>query len=258
MNLIIGGDSTIGSALATFWKINGIPHHSSTRKRQTVSGHRPYLDLGSKTWPQLETAQYEAAVFCAAATKLDHCENDPQATAKINVEATVELASFLSRRGTRLLLLSTSQVFDGSKPGWKVTDFVCPVNEYGRQKAEAERFILQMPLSAVLRLTKVVHPEMHLLKEWQESLKNGQPIEAFADMYIAPIQLDDVVMRIDSLIRNQETGIYHFSGKLDISYYSFAKNYFKNIADVEFLIKKSYVRNSNSIQMSPNSFTTLE
>ena len=257
MNLIVGGDSTIGSALATFWKINGTPHCASTRKRESVADHRPYLDLASKTWSQLETNQYESAVFCAAATKLEYCENHPQATAKINVEATVELARFLNRRGTHLLLLSSNQVFDGRKPGRKVSDAVCPINEYGRQKAEAERLFLQMPRSAVLRLTKVIHADLPLLKLWQDSLQSGQTVDAFVDMKLAPISLEEVVNRIDELIRDQANGIFHLSAKRDVSYFSFAKKYFSNIPNVEYLIRKSYIKDRKSSPSATNSFTTL-
>ena len=127
----------------------------------------------------MEKNHYNAVVFCAADTKLADCEEHPEVTAKINVEATIALANFLRLRGAHLLLLSTNQVFDGSLPNRKVSEQVCPVNEYGRQKAEAERLILQMPRSAVLRLTKVVHSDLPLLKQWESSLQAGQPIEAF-------------------------------------------------------------------------------
>ena len=248
MYLIVGGDSTIGRALSTFWNNNGVDHCATTRKLETVAVYRPFVDLASKNWSQLDGLDFSGVVFCAASTKLSTCENYPQDTSKINVEGTIELARYLSYRASYLLLLSSNQVFDGSRPSWKVNDHVCPINEYGRQKAEAERLILQMQRSAVLRLTKVVHPDMHLIKQWHESLRSGKPIEAFADMNISPISLKDVVTQIDDLLQNQKTGIHHLFGKLDISYFSFAKNYFKNIPNSEFLIKKTYIKDSKSLQ----------
>ena len=258
MYLIVGGDSTIGSALSAYWQAKGISHCASTRNQETVTEKRPYLDLASKTWLELGKNHYDVVVFCAADTKLADCEEHPELTAKINVEATIALANFLRLRGAHLLLLSTNQVFDGSLPNRKVSEQVCPFNEYGRQKAEAERLILQMPRSAVLRLTKVVHSDLPLLKQWESSLQAGQPIEAFVDMNIAPIFLEEVVQRIDKLIRNRETGIFHLSGKCDVSYYEFAKNYFKSIPNVESLIQKSYMKNSQSITSTANLYSTLE
>lgn len=257
MYLIVGGDSTIGRALSAYWQSRGIPHFATTRNPETVTEKRPYLDLASKNWPELEKKSYEAVVFCAAATKLADCENHPKETHKINVGATIELANFFAHRGGYLLLLSSSQVFDGSRPNRKVTEQVCPVNEYGRQKAEAEGLVLKMQPSAVLRLTKVVHPDLPLIKEWQSALEAGQPIQAFVDMYVAPVFLEDVVMRIDNLIRNQEIGIFHLSGENDISYFEFAMEYFKSIPNVDLLVQKSYMKNSQSVSSDANLYTTL-
>ncbi len=258
MYLIVGGDSTIGMALSAYWRERGIPHHTTTRNKETVTDKRPYLDLASKNWPELDNTSYDAVVFCAGITKLAECETHPLATRKINVEATIALANFLSIRGSNLLLLSTNQVFDGSRPNRKVSERVCPINEYGLQKSEAERLILQLHSSAVLRLSKVIYPDLPLLKKWQSALYAGQTIEAFMDMNISPVFLEDVVIRIDKLIRNRQTGIFHLFGKSDISYYEFAIRYFKSISNVELLVKKSYMKNSQSILSTGNLDTVLK
>ena len=246
MYLIVGGDSKIGSTLSAFWEANGIPHCASTRKLESVSNKRPYVDLASSTWPELQYNYFDAVVFCAAVTKIADCEGNPEITWKVNVQATVTLAKLFALRGSHLLLLSTNQVFDGSQPSRKVSEAVCPINMYGRQKAEAERLILEVPRSAVIRLTKVVHPDLPLIKQWQSNLQSGLPIEAFADLNIAPITLEDVVVRIDNLIRNQETGIFHLSGKHNISYYCFAREYFKSNPNAVSLIRKSYLHSQQS------------
>ena len=191
-------------------------------------------------------------MLCAAVTKLADCEEYPETTRKINVEATHALANFLSLQGSHLLLLSTHHVFDGARPSRKVTEQVCPINEYGRQKAEAERLILQMPRSTVLRLTKVIYPDLPLLKLWESSLQAGQPIEAFSDMNIAPISLEEVVQRIDQLVRNQETGIFHLSGERDVSYYEFAQRIALNLNSNIELVRAVQV-GRHSLQ-----FTSLE
>lgn len=110
----------------------------------------------------------------------------------------------------------------------------------------------------MLRLTKVIHPGLPLLKQWQASLQSGQPIEAFADMYLAPISMGEVVLRIDNLIRNRESGIFHLSGECDVSYYCFAKEYFSYLPDAASLIRKSFVRNSRSVLLASDYLTSLE
>jgi len=190
-----------------------------------VSENRPFVDLARQAWPKLSNAHYNSVVFCAAATKLAECEEKPHETKKINVNAIVSLSKILSKKGAHLLLLSTNQVFDGSRPNRTISESVCPINEYGRQKAEVEKHLLRMPGSAVLRMTKVIHPDLSLLKEWDKNLKAGRLIEAFTDMFLAPVKLSDVVQRIDELITNHTTGLHHISSGKDISYYLFAKQF---------------------------------
>jgi dTDP-4-dehydrorhamnose reductase len=258
MYLIIGGDSTIGRALSAFWDEKRIPYCASTRHSEKVSKNRPYIDLATLSWPELEIGQYDAVVFCAASTKLTDCEEHPVTTRVINVDATVALARFMALHGSYLLFLSTNQVFDGTKPHRKVSDQVCPINEYGRQKADAERLFRHEPCSAVLRLSKVIYPDLSLLRQWESRLQTGQSIEAYTDMYLAPISLEKVVKRIDQLVHNQETGIFHISGEEDISYYSFAQSYFSNIPNADKLIQKSTCSKANSLGIQFPRYTSLQ
>jgi dTDP-4-dehydrorhamnose reductase len=92
-------------------------------------------------------------------------------------------------------------------------------------------------------LAKVTYPALAILAKWQSSLEAGRPIEAFADLNLAPIPLENVVARIDELIGKCETGVFHLFGECEISYYEFARKYFKFIPNSEFLIKKSYSDN---------------
>lgn len=257
MHLIVGGDSTIGAGLSQFWRDRGIPHHASTRRVALVSALRPYMDLGERRWSTALENRYEAVVFCAAVTKLADCEGYPEKAKQINVDGTLALATALSRESAYLLLLSTNQVFDGSKPHRKVSEPVCPINEYGRQKAEAEQRILQLPNSAVLRLTKVIHPELPLLRQWEADLKAGKPIEASTNMHLAPIPLEEVVRKIDKLVRNKSTGIHHLSGEKDVSYYEFAASYFRKFNNIEKLIRQSTIRTSQLIISSVPRYTSL-
>ncbi|NQU63053.1 MAG: sugar nucleotide-binding protein [SAR324 cluster bacterium] len=258
MYLIIGGDSIIGKALSAFWEEKKIPYCASTRRSEQVNQKRPYIDLASLTWPELETGQYDAVVFCAAATKLADCEEYPETTRAINVEATLALVRFMALRGSYLLFLSTNQVFDGTKPHRKVSDKICPINEYGRQKADAERLFRQESRSAVLRLSKVIYPDLPLLRHWESRLQKGQSIEAYTDMYLAPISLEKVVKRIDQLLQNKEPGIFHISGEEDVSYYSFAKSYFSDIPNADKLIQKSTFSKTDLLGIKFPRYTSLQ
>jgi dTDP-4-dehydrorhamnose reductase len=238
MYLIIGGDSTIGKELSKYWTKLNIPHSSSTRRLAQVNKMRPYVDLATKEWSDLDVVRYDAVVLCAAATKLSECEEHPLETAKINIESTISIANYMSLQGAYLLLLSSNQVFDGSKPFRHVSEQVCPINEYGRQKVETENQILKLPCSAILRLTKVIHNNITLINKYEADLQMGKSIEAYENLYISPISMINVLIKIDELLKYRKQGIYHLSGEFDISYFHYLQEHFKDKPNVQKLIKK--------------------
>ena len=223
MNLIIGGDSLIGGHLATYWKQRRVSLRATTRKRSEVSAERPYLDLETMEWSPVLEEQYDSVVFCAGVTKLSECESNPQRSYRINVENAIILLTELLKRAGHLLILSSSQVFDGLKPCRTVGEVTCPITEYGRQKVAIEEAMLAYPNTGVLRLTKVIHQEWDLAKMWREKLKRGQSLEAFSNVTFAPIKIDEVLMAIDLLVKEKSISIHHLSGSIDISYANFAR-----------------------------------
>ncbi len=135
MRLIVGGDSYIGSALHGLWSKRGVACSASTRKELLSPADCLTIDLEKRIWPtQLEG--YSIAIICAGINDVSVCENNVEFTRKVNVDGVIALARGLSKNGTSLYLLSSTRVFDGSKPFPKTTSKLCPVTEYGRQKAE--------------------------------------------------------------------------------------------------------------------------
>ncbi|MDX2073994.1 MAG: sugar nucleotide-binding protein [Alphaproteobacteria bacterium] len=208
--LIIGASGTIGKALHA--AIGGTPFT------------RAELDLAdnSEHWPEFPPA--DVAYLCAAATKLETCEKNPEATQKINVTHMQILAERLQKNGTFIVFLSSNQVFDGSVPFRKTTDAPCPVNEYGRQKAVFEAWLLARNIpAAVLRLTKVVSGPLPITRQWEEALRKGEAVEAFDDLRFAPLPLESVLAALHDIGIKKRAGIFHLSGTHDISYYRIAQ-----------------------------------
>ena len=238
MVLIVGGDSTIGVALSNYWTDNHIPFHASTRNLDFVSDRKPFIDLSDPhTFRQI--TGYESAVLCASVTDMATCENTPKETRVVNVSGTIELIKKLNYSKTHILFLSTNQVFDGEKPHQKPDAPQKPINEYGRQKAEVEVFIKKVLGVCILRLTKVVHPGLTLLRKWKLSLSHGESIFPFSDMTLSPVDIDDVVNKIDILVSQKASGIFQLSGNRDISYLEFARRFARENGYSSDLVKKN-------------------
>ena len=254
MYFIVGGNSLIGSTLAKFWRRSRVSFHSSTRQKELVSNCRLLIDL-SKPHTFDNINQYASAVICAAVTDMAACEKKHEETRAVNVSGTMELIKKLNNNKTHIVFLSTNQVFDGRKPKQKPDASRNPINEYGRQKAEVEVFIDNLSNACILRLAKVIHPGLTLFKKWEQSLSNGQPIFAFKDMTLSPVNIDDVIKKIDRLVKDKATGIFQLSGGTDKSYYKFAQEFAKRKGYPSNLVKKdSWV---NKLQFTPPKYTSL-
>jgi len=181
------------------------------------------LEKPAAEWPALPKAQ--SAVICAALTNLDFCRRNPGHSRHINVVQTVTLAERLVEQGTFVLFISSNLVFDGTKPRRKANDSFCPMTEYGRQKAQAETTLARFGgRVAVVRLTKVVHEGLPLLRGWRDSLTQRKPITAFSDFVCSPIGLTPVVRAIAAIADQQAPGVWQLSGSDDISYAAMANH----------------------------------
>lgn len=99
-----------------------------------------------------------------------------------------------------------------------------PINEYGRQKAAAEKEISALGGRAgIIRPTKVLTRTTPLINSWVKSLSGGKKISAWEDCYFSPISLNYAINAIALIAYAEQSGISHVSGSDDISYAHFAQ-----------------------------------
>ena len=222
MILLVGGDSEIAIATARALRASLQVVGATTRRAASASAERPFLDLAGPLHDWQPPEGTRAACVLAAIARLAACDADPAGSAHINLEQTVALIDRLTSRGVYVLFLSTNQVFDGETPCVPAEAATCPVSEYGRQKAKTEgalrdRMAGGAPI-AILRLSKVVSPDMALIRQWRHTLSQGRSIAAFADMPMAPVPVDTVAKAISALLRDKVPGLFQLAGPRDVSY----------------------------------------
>ena len=226
--LMIGGDSEVGAATATYLRERGHPVTATTRRRDRVADGRPFLDLGGAVEDWRIPDGVTAACLCAAIARLNDCARDPVGSAAINVTGTVALTKKLLARGIPVVFLSTDKVFDGERAHVPADAPPCPVSEYGRQKAAAEAALGEMMRAgspaAILRLAKVVMPGIALLRQWIAELQAGRPVRAFHDMMVAPTPVALVAAAIERLLAAPTSGIFQLTGPRDADYGALARH----------------------------------
>jgi dTDP-4-dehydrorhamnose reductase len=213
--LVVGADSMIGAALLTAFRRSNVPVIGTTRR---PSSPHHFLDLTDdpSTW---KVPSVQTAIICAGVTRLAACHNDPSGTARINVERISALSQHLMEAGTFVIYLSSDKVFDGTIPHIAPDAPYSPVTEYGRQKMRAEAFLLEHETrAAILRLSKVLGDDNPLFAGWVASLKRGEVITPFSDMFLAPVSVRGVISVIKLMVMAQIGGIWQLSGQEDVSY----------------------------------------
>ena len=221
MLLIVGIDSLLGSSLAHSADFFGMDWQGTSRR----VGCKLRLDLSESPEKWQIPHDSKTAIICAGITNISLCEENPEASRQVNVDALRELASRLKAIGCRVALLSSTQVFDPhlSAPP-EESSVPSPLNQYGRQKVQLEREILSLsPENLVIRLTKVVHANMPLVQGWKQRWERGEPVEAYLDYYLAPLSQDFFASSTLDILQAETGGVFHLGSQDAISYYDFAK-----------------------------------
>ena len=256
--LVVGADGLLGGALRARWQREKHQVLATTLNPASVGMEVQRLDLAQppETWPVL--APCRVAVLCAAITSLDQCRRDPAGTRKVNVDHTLALAGRLAEQGAFVVFLSTNLVFDGTKPLRRADEPLSPQTEYGRQKAAVETGLQSLGRRhAVVRLTKVFHPGLALVRDWLDALRAGRPIVPFADMVCAPVALETVLHGLARVAADELAGGWQFSPNRDISFADIAMELARLTGADLALVRPGSARQLATFEHLP-AYTTLD
>jgi dTDP-4-dehydrorhamnose reductase len=167
-------------------------------------------------------------VICAAAiSNVEYCQQEPVESAGVNIEGTKNIINLIKESGAKFIFLSSEYVFDGQAGPYSEEDKASPINEYGRQKLEIERFIQKELKDYLIIRTTVVYGwerqgknfVIQLLKKLSCGIKMNVP----SDQISSPTYAAELALAIRQLIEKDKRGIYNIVGSQVMSRYDFAK-----------------------------------
>lgn len=260
--LILGGNSTIGAELYKILASQGLNVDVTTRRVLDISNNVLFLDLAdNKSFSSILKHHYDSAIICSAVTSVAACQKEPKSTKCINVDATIEIINQLSKRGTHIVFISTSLVFDGTTAFAKPFDKKNPSCQYGEQKSIVEDYILTNNISAaIIRFAKVIPPLYPLFVDWIFRLGQREIISPYIDKKIAPVSLTFAVSILFWLTIYKKIGLYQVSSEFEITYLD-AALYLAELKGLDYsLIKPTSYHNSlMSVEScGKNLFATLQ
>ena len=185
-------------------------------KHEVFAFHRDYkcysnctvdysLDLtdSSKLSSLFRQIQPDLLIHCAGLTNLGVCEKKPILAKETNVIVSENIARVCSNK-TKLVYISTDQVYGESEDRSENNKKLQPVNHYGKTKLEGELKIQQLCDEPLIVRTNIfgwnVKPCMISSAEWiYRSVKNKEEITLFSDYIFSPIYticLGEIIMEL--------------------------------------------------------------
>lgn len=222
--MITGASGFLGSRLVAYYEKN----------HEIIEVGHENLDIADEEAVRafVEEARPEAVIHCAAISSTGVCQNDPKRSEMVNVNGTVNLAKACRRAGSRLIFMSSDQVYAGNlspEPG-REDETPEPVNVYGKHKKRAEEEAMAiLPGTVCLRLpwmydfpVRGMRSSGGLLGILLKALVKNQPVRLPSHDYRGITWAMEVVERMEAAVR-LPGGIYNFGGDNPLSTYETAE-----------------------------------
>ncbi|MBW4463086.1 MAG: SDR family oxidoreductase [Nodosilinea sp. WJT8-NPBG4] len=226
--LITGASGFLGWHLAraaqATWQVEGT-YHRHAPPLPGVKLHRVDLTDAIAVKALLTQVSRDAVIHTAALSQPNHCEQEPDLSYAMNVEATRMLAQFCGSHHIPFAFTSTDQVFDGQTAPYDETSPPNPISVYGRHKAETEAIIQALhPTAAICRLPLLYGPPSLtaecFLQGFLRTLEAEQPLRLFTDEFRTPAYVEDVAAGL-LLALEKTAGLLHLGGPDRLSRYDF-------------------------------------
>jgi dTDP-4-dehydrorhamnose reductase len=206
---------------------------------RVVEWSRPNFDLDRTGATRSLLAQDSPAlvIHAAAWTDVDGCARDPALAQRRNADATRELAAACFAADSRLVLISTNEVFDGQRSdgaGYSEEDSPRPINPYGASKLAGEQAAAEEASRAgrshdlvVIRTAWLFGPPGNdfpaKIVAAADRLPAGEPLKVVEDEIGSPTYSVDLAEAIVALLGAEpEGGVYHLvnegrASRLDVA-----------------------------------------
>lgn len=217
--LVLGGTGIVGRALVREGRSRGWPVLGLSHGQGEITDRRRLDEVCAAFRPGL-------IVNCAAFTKVDLCEAEPERALAINGAAVGNLVRAAATAGARLIHLSTDYVFDGRASSPYTEDHrTAPQSSYGRSKLEGERQALASDRSLVVRTSWIFGAGgANFVDTIAGRIRGGQKsFRVVDDQFGAPTWAPFLARAVSDLGEWGTSGLVHYQNRPAASWCAFAR-----------------------------------
>lgn len=208
-----------------------------------------------------EENKIDYIIHSAAAKDLKWCEKNRDESYKSNFLATKHLYNKSNLIGSKFVFISSDQVFDGKTSNYEENSTKHPINHYGTLKDLSEEFLMDKGNVAICRTAMVFGKipqnqklyfneikncdslvvQGYIVDHLIHKLTNRERIKLPKDEYCNPTSNGLLFNQIESIIKNNLSGVFHCCGGERISRFDFGKK-----VALLFKLNDSYIEGSSS------------
>ena len=180
----------------------------------------------------------DVVIHCAAYTKVDLAETEPEVCWITNVDGTCNIARACQRNHVKMMYISTDYVFPGTgRHFYETTDPVGPLNVYGRSKLAGELAVQNLlERHFIVRISWVFGKNgNNFVKTMLRLAETNTEISVVCDQIGSPTYTADLAPLLCDIIQTERYGVYHATNTGTCSWAEFANVIFE-LADKHVVV----------------------
>ncbi|HKV09048.1 MAG TPA: dTDP-4-dehydrorhamnose reductase [Thermoanaerobaculia bacterium] len=216
--LVLGGTGMLGRAVVREAREQGHEALGLSHALGDVTSRESLLSWADSFAPGV-------VINCAAFTKVDACETEPETAFRVNGEGVANAVAAADRTGARLLHVSSDYVFDGTaREPYQEDAATGPLSVYGKSKLLGERHALEYPQGLVVRTSWLFGPGgPNFAATMVNLIRQGKlPLRVVDDQVGRPTYTGFLARALVDLAPSKIAGIVHYGNREPVSWYSFA------------------------------------
>lgn len=177
----------------------------------------------------IEAEAPDAVIHCAAYTKVDAAEDEPERCWAVNAEGTENIAVVCRKTGAKMLYISTDYVFPGTgERFYAADDPVGPVNVYGRSKLAGELAVQSLlEKFFIVRISWVFGKNgNNFVKTMLRLAETRTELNVVCDQIGSPTYTADLAPLLCDMVQTERYGIYHATNEGICTWAEFAQEIF--------------------------------
>lgn len=220
---ITGVSGQLGHDVAEVLAARGVEHVGVSSKELNICDRDAVFAALSEYKP-------DAVIHCAAYTKVDLAESEPEKCWSVNVDGTRSIAEACRALDAKMVYISTDYVFpgDGDRP-YEVDDPTRPLNTYGRTKLAGELAVRSMTdKHFIVRTSWVIGANgSNFVKTMLRLAETHDELNVVCDQVGSPTFTADLALLLCDIIMTEKYGVYHATNEGTCSWAELAEEVFR-------------------------------